>query len=376
MYNRDPQSGFIALMSAIIISAVLMTVTFSLSYDGFLARFNLLDGANKERSLNVAEACVNIAINKLIENMAYPGNETESVGDDSCRILPIETSGTESSQKKIIKTTADLGQSRTNLKVTVNIEALLLPSKRKGPVCADTVMMLDRTGSMRPGDLANERLAAKSLLELYSEVVPNPKVGAGHFGYDPGEPDAQILASGQLTKNYGDDDLGDDTDGDLYNAVEKATTSTDSNTNIGYAITVSYDELMSVRATPGNKKILILISDGMANLPWVDPIGAARDAAALAKSKGIEIFTIHFGEDPDGLDGQELLAELATDSADDQPSAFDENEDGDHFYISPTASDMKNIFLEVGKAACPLVLSPSGITKSLEIDSWEEVPSF
>ena len=40
------------------------------------------------------------------------------------------------------------------------------------PSCADTVMILDRTGSMSSADLTNERVAAHALTDLYAGVLP------------------------------------------------------------------------------------------------------------------------------------------------------------------------------------------------------------
>lgn len=113
--NTD-QDGFIALTSAIIVSAVLLIVTVTLSYSGFLARFNILSSEYKERSAALAEACVDLAILKLADDSGYPGNETISVGSDSCLIRPMQVSGSE----KIIETQAIFQEAYTNLRVFVD----------------------------------------------------------------------------------------------------------------------------------------------------------------------------------------------------------------------------------------------------------------
>src|SRR3989338_10652840 len=89
MIHNTNQSGFILLMSSIVISAILVVVVFSLSFSGFFTRFNLLDSYNKEASLALANACGDIAVLKFIQDDTYSGNETLPIGSDSCGVLLI-----------------------------------------------------------------------------------------------------------------------------------------------------------------------------------------------------------------------------------------------------------------------------------------------
>jgi hypothetical protein len=83
-------TGFIALMSAIIISAILLLITINLSKNSFSGRLNILDSEYKERSVALAEACVDTALLKLANNSAYTGNQTITVsGGDTCIIKNI-----------------------------------------------------------------------------------------------------------------------------------------------------------------------------------------------------------------------------------------------------------------------------------------------
>ena len=68
------------------------------------------------------------------------------------------------------------------------------------PACADTVVMIDRTGSLSSSDLAAERVATKGLLDLYAKIANPPQVGIGRFGGASGS-NADIV--GQLTNSYG-----------------------------------------------------------------------------------------------------------------------------------------------------------------------------
>ena len=89
MIHDSSEGGYIALMSAIIVASVLTIAVFSMSYKSFTTRFNLLVVEYKKRSLNLAEACIHIAILKIIEDNSYAGSETIVFGDDECRIINI-----------------------------------------------------------------------------------------------------------------------------------------------------------------------------------------------------------------------------------------------------------------------------------------------
>jgi hypothetical protein len=97
--------GFVALMSVIIISIVLVLLTVSLSFSSFYGRFNLLDTEFKIQSNNLATSCADMALLKLRLNSSYnlvfPG-ETVIVVGDSCTIksltlTPLLVIGTNSS---------------------------------------------------------------------------------------------------------------------------------------------------------------------------------------------------------------------------------------------------------------------------------------
>lgn len=65
-FNTKLNEGYIALISAIIISILLITITLGLSFNGFFSRFNVLDSEFKTRGINLAEGCAEIAISKAI----------------------------------------------------------------------------------------------------------------------------------------------------------------------------------------------------------------------------------------------------------------------------------------------------------------------
>lgn len=156
------------------------------------------------------------------------------------------------------------------------------------PDCADTVMMIDRTGSMTgwpdyPSGcdqwLPNVSAAAKGLLDLYTEVSPTPtsapNVGLGLLGGDIDDSLAQIvdvLTNSKEPAPYGNHDLNNpNNDSGLYRDINNGLTAfhaTWSGTNLASAIDEAAKELNSTRHADSNKKkLLILFSDGDPNLP-------------------------------------------------------------------------------------------------------------
>ncbi len=109
-------SGFIALMSAIIMSSILLILINGLNLKEFYTQTNILDSELKEKSLYLAEACADTAILKIIHNPHYnPTNETVNVGEDTCIIQSIT-----GNQEKTIYTQANYRNYFTNLKIIIN----------------------------------------------------------------------------------------------------------------------------------------------------------------------------------------------------------------------------------------------------------------
>ena len=86
------QKGFIALISILIISAILLIITTTLSLTSFFAQFDMLEHEFKEKSKAHANACVNIAKLRLVQNALAPEVVTIS-GSDTCEIESISNSG-------------------------------------------------------------------------------------------------------------------------------------------------------------------------------------------------------------------------------------------------------------------------------------------
>jgi hypothetical protein len=149
--------------------------------------------------------------------------------------------------------TVNLGQSKTCI---INYDDLPPPA----PSCADTVMILDRTGSMSSSDMANEKIAASSLNSLYAGVLPPalpPHLGVGSIGGLDGSA-ASIPLLGQLSTVYAN----------ITSAINSITSSNSSvGSDLSAGITTASNELNSARHIAGNEKVLILVSDGDPNKP-------------------------------------------------------------------------------------------------------------
>jgi len=69
------QEGFVALISVIIIAAILIVLVALIATSSFFTRFNVLDYENKKVSASLAEACAEIALVNLAKDpTVYPGS--------------------------------------------------------------------------------------------------------------------------------------------------------------------------------------------------------------------------------------------------------------------------------------------------------------
>jgi hypothetical protein len=120
------QSGFIALISVIVIAAILIILVALVSTTNFFTRFNVLDYENKKVSTSLAEGCINTAIVNLAKDVSYApvaGGDCLSMGGTCggvdpqkvCRICSVTTSGS----NKIIVARAKYNKAYTNITAKV-----------------------------------------------------------------------------------------------------------------------------------------------------------------------------------------------------------------------------------------------------------------
>lgn len=126
-------SGYIALISVIIISVLLMGIALVASIDNFFARYNTLDDESKNISSELAEACVSAELNKLAVNPLDTSVGAIAINQtDSCTVVSV-TPNYPSNGKTTIKTYADVSHAVTNLKIIINSPSLSLYSWEETP---------------------------------------------------------------------------------------------------------------------------------------------------------------------------------------------------------------------------------------------------
>jgi Mg-chelatase subunit ChlD len=125
-------------------------------------------------------------------------------------------------------------------------------------------------------------------------------------------------------------------------------------TNTGDGLLNSLRELESARHNEDARRAIVLLTDGLATAPDPDPELYARDAATLAKQKGIELFTIGLGTDLN----EAFLKEIATDE--------------EHYFRAPTTQTLGKIYESITSALCEeraaqiqIVAKPQGTYLSL-----------
>lgn len=120
IHGKNTEQGYIAVTSVIIITLLLVTVSFALSSINYFSRVNILESEYKERSYSLAQACVDRALLNLVNNSSYsPAGGGDNVlvsAGQSCVIAGVFTNGA----YKEVRTQAQYQGSYTNLLITVD----------------------------------------------------------------------------------------------------------------------------------------------------------------------------------------------------------------------------------------------------------------
>lgn len=124
--TQNPQNGYIALISAVIISGVLMGLAGTANFAGFFSRLNVLNSEYKRESLGLAESCVYSALLKIAQDYLYApaaGGETISINPNFCKILSVSYGAEETSHRKIaaIVTQGEYRGAFSNIIVTADV---------------------------------------------------------------------------------------------------------------------------------------------------------------------------------------------------------------------------------------------------------------
>lgn len=135
----------------------------------------------------------------------------------------------------------------------------------------DVVLVIDNSCSMCGNKLSQAKLAGKAIVNILDSLYD--RVGLVYFNTNP-------FVKNSLTKDYVS----------VTNNINGISAS--GNTNIGEAIKKASEQFNNTR----NSKVIVLISDGKANLP-ADAKAYALQQANLAAAKNISIYTIGIGEE-------------------------------------------------------------------------------
>jgi hypothetical protein len=124
MKIQQHHNGYIALISAILISVSLLTMVIAVSFEGYFSRFNVLESEQKEMSAYLAESCFNTAVLKLSQDVDYTGNQYIHVGSEGCRIRSINNTGAQFSSNLVVRSQASSSGAYTNLQVEIDPDDL------------------------------------------------------------------------------------------------------------------------------------------------------------------------------------------------------------------------------------------------------------
>jgi len=122
--NKKENSGYIALISAIVMTIILTLVSVTASHSSFFGRFDSLTLELKDRSYALAKGCLEHAKLKLAQEGSYLGDEIIVVGADSCAIEPILVE----SGNTVITSKATVENINTKLRLTVDSPTLRIVS--------------------------------------------------------------------------------------------------------------------------------------------------------------------------------------------------------------------------------------------------------
>ncbi len=125
MKKKNKKSGFIALISVILVSAILLLIAVTLSVSNFFERYAILDSEFKERSVTNAEACAREGLLLIANNTVNLSTTTITISSgNTCKLGPIQSSG----DPRIFYVQSNVFNFYTNLKISVHPNDLSIVS--------------------------------------------------------------------------------------------------------------------------------------------------------------------------------------------------------------------------------------------------------
>ena len=118
--------GYIAIVSAVIVTLILLLVVLVSSQRSFLSNEGARMFEAKEESMAAAEGCLEHALLKITIG-SYSGGETIVVGSSTCAVLPIQFLTTST----VIKASSTVRNATTKLRLIVATTSLQTISKEE-----------------------------------------------------------------------------------------------------------------------------------------------------------------------------------------------------------------------------------------------------
>lgn len=212
-----------------------------------------------------------------------------------------------------------------------------------GGICTtpvDTMLVLDRSGSMNAG---GKLAAAKAAASIYVDTAEQAdKIGFISFATTASNPIDQVLSSDHEAVKRG-------------LATIQVGKGSLQYTDFGEALRSAVLELQSPRQATSAKSVIIALTDGVANRPLnparpsdkTFPEKYATDVALAARSRGIELYTIGLGKD---INTAFLRDRIATDPA--------------HYFSAPAAADLGDAYKKISETVC----KPEGFITDIVIN--------
>lgn len=123
--NHTPDSGYVALLSTIIISAILLVMTIEAGQSGFYTRFMVLGSEAKEQSRLLATSCSAQALGMVLADMEWTGAATTTeVTAGSCYVFPVQKNYPASNQMTL-RVQSVVRNSVTNLVLVYDMGEIL-----------------------------------------------------------------------------------------------------------------------------------------------------------------------------------------------------------------------------------------------------------
>lgn len=128
MSTKKTQQGFVSVVGAIIISAMLLFMVAASSFGSIFSRSNILDADLKARSIGAADACVDIALGQFALDPYYTSGTYSLNALDECRVGKVVSDSPNTGERTFWVQATSSDAAVTSLKVVINMNDLSVVS--------------------------------------------------------------------------------------------------------------------------------------------------------------------------------------------------------------------------------------------------------